>query len=264
MNTLTKLAASLEHQDLLSLINGEILALRIHPFASTELCQKWHEDLTKHGQLSRYSNALDVPVNRIGMTLFETENKSEKIAKYLDESPNTINSLEKIFGPNHPLDQILTNLNKSWLQGCVVQKLNNKPMNPGIIRSFEASSNGGLPPHVDSLLKDLPDSKEFDNIKCQLAANLYFNLADSGGELKVWNFEPNHQELDQLYTGSYDFIDTEKIPVQENKLKPSCGELIIFRSSCVHAVSRSYGGMRSAASCFIGFYGENSPLTVWA
>ena len=64
--------------------------------------------------------------------------------------------------------------------------------------------------------------------------------------------------------GDYDFIDTNKLPVKPQRLAPRTGELILFRSNCVHSVKAGEGGNRSAASCFIGYYGTDKPLTVWA
>ena len=264
MNSEIRTTEKLNQSDVMDLITGKILALRIFPFINISTCQKWQSDLDNYGDLSRYSNALDVPVNRIGMTLFETENKPEKILQYLDSSILSQQTIKKIFGELNPMDEIIHRLKNSWSAGCETQKLSNKEMNPGIIRSFEASANGGLPPHIDSLLKDLPDTDEFRNLNAQLAANLYFNVCKSGGELELWNYAPDENELSDLFTGSYDFIDTKKIPVAPKSLSPKQGELILFRSSCVHSVKSSQGGTRSAASCFIGYYDQSNPLKIWA
>jgi len=264
MNLTIKQSTQLLQKDIVDLLFGNILALRIYPFENESNCRKWQESLKLKGNLSRYSNALDVPVNRIGMTLFETENKPEKITQYLEKGEHTQANIRKIFGEINPLDQIIDKLTVCWQYDCEIQKISKRAMNPGIIRSFEASLKGGLPPHVDSLLKDLPDSKEFSAMQCQLAANLYFDVSDKGGELELWNYAPNPSELEALFTGNYDFIDKAKIPVLSQKLKPKEGELILFRSNCVHSVTSSEGGTRSAASCFIGFYDEKSPLTIWA
>lgn len=264
MNTKIKSSKHLSQEDLIELLNNEILALRIYPFESEATCRKWKDDLKMKSKLSRYSNALDVPVNRIGMTLFETENKPEKIEEYLKEGQRTIASIRAIFGAMNPLDQLINKLSMSWPPGCGIQKFSKQAMNPGIIRTFEPSPNGGLPPHVDSLLKDLPDCNDFDDMQCQLAANLYFDVCEKGGELKLWNFAPDPVQLKSMYSGSYDFIDVAKIPVSSQTLKPRIGELILFRSNCIHAVTKSETDDRSAASCFIGYYSTERPLMIWA
>jgi len=250
--------------DLIDLFNGQILALRIKNFVGKTRCSNWQNSMRSAAQLGRYSNAPDVPVNRIGMTLFETENKSDQLELYFKAGEQTMNQIQSIFGKTNPLKKLFDELNNCWGFGCEVQKSKQRIMNPGIIRSFEASESGGLPPHVDSLLKDLPDHYEFDDLKCQLAANLYFEVSKKGGELELWDYRPNVSELEQLYNGEYDFIDRTKIPVQPILIRPEEGELILFPSNCIHSVKSCDGGMRSAASCFIGYYDTNRSLTVWA
>ncbi len=264
MQNTIKTARSLEQSDILDLISEKILALRIFPFSKKDHCLNWQEALKQSTVQKRYSNALDVPVKRIGMTLFETENKSEKLKQYLMEGRNTRDTIQQIFGKVNPLDQLIEKLSSCWQGGCKIQELFNEKMNPGIIRSFEESANGGLPPHIDSLFKDLPENNSFNHMQCQLAANLYFGVSEKGGNLDIWNYAPKASELEGLYSGSYDFIDPIKIPTQSQTIKPRLGELIIFRSNCIHAVSSNSVGNRSAASCFIGYYDTSKPLTVWA
>ncbi len=255
----------LEHIDLLNLLSKEELVLSIYPFVEKTICKKWSDLLENSESLERYSNATDVSLNRIGMTLFETECDEDKVNLYLDLASKTFELVENILGPGqNPIHYFHNVLNEVWPKGCLIESLEGRKMNPGIIRSFEADINGGLPPHVDMLAKDLPNSNAFNNMKAQLAVNLYLGIPDYGGELEIWDFEPTYEEIKSLYTGNYDFIDRKQLPGEPICIKPKAGELILFRSSCVHAVTGSSGGMRTAASCFIGFYGEDQPLTVWA
>ncbi len=254
----------LNKKNLLDLISGKILALRVYPFISIETCIEWQKQIAKSKLMGRYSNALDIPVNRIGMTLFETGNDHKKLKLYFKKAKETLPSMERIFGERNPIQVLLSGLDTAWASGVVISQLYGQAMNPGIIRSFESDKAGGLPAHVDSLSKDLPDSDEFIDIRGQLAANLYFSVSSKGGELELWDYAPDADELEYLFTGDYDFIDTNKLPVSSQKLGPKVGELILFRSNCVHSVAAGEGGMRSAASCFIGYYGAYQPLTVWA
>lgn len=254
----------LNKENLLDLISGKILALRIYPFVSTKTCLEWQTQIAESKFMDRYSNALDVPVNRIGMTLFETGNDPEKLELYLKKAKEILPLMERIFGKINPVRTLLSGLDLAWESGVAISQLHGQTMNPGIIRSFESDKKGGLPAHIDSLLKDLPDSDEFLDIQAQLAANLYFSVPLEGGELELWDFSPNVDELEYLFMGDYDFIDTDKLPVSPQKICPRVGELILFRSNCVHSVKAGEGGIRSAASCFIGYYGAHQPLTVWA
>ncbi len=253
-------------KDLKDLFEGRVMVLRIFPFASEGTCKKWKYPLENSSELNRYSNATDVSVNRIGMTLFETEGKPEKMEDYFRTASGLHAMVDKIINLKivNPLKKIQAGLAKAWDEGCEVESLNGRMMNPGIIRSFEADDNGGLPPHIDTLYKDLPTCNEFKKMKSQLAANLYLSTPNEGGELEVWDFTPSTEELQNLFSGNHDFIDREKIPVKPILIKPRIGELVLFRSNCVHSVRASKGGMRTAASCFIGYYDDESPLTVWA
>ena len=254
----------LTQKDIKDLISGKFLLLRIPQFIEKESCLAWQAPLELATELQRYSNATDVSVNRIGMTLFETENKPEKLDNYLKSAKDTFPTIEKILYGDNPVWEIHRNLREIWQEGCHTERLEGKEMNPGIIRSFEADPKGGLPPHTDTLLKDVPNASSFNEMKCQLASNLYINTAEEGGELEIWDYAPSTAELEQMYNGEYDFIDRDKIPVKSHIIRPEIGELIIFRSSCIHSVRPSKGGMRTAASCFIGYYDDDRPLSVWA
>lgn len=253
-------------QDLMDLIHGRILALRIHPFIDEETCKMWQTPLESSIDLSRYSNAEDVRVNRIGMTLFETENNPQKLNRYFESAKTTFDIVENLLYGDNPIRNIQYGINRIWDSGSIVEQLNGQSMNPGIIRSFESTPEGGLPPHMDSLVKDIPNSSEnsMGTMSCQLAANLYISTPEEGGELEIWDYTPSLDGLKELQTGSHDFIDRNKIPVSSRIIRPRSGELILFRSTCIHAVLPSSGGMRTTASCFIGYYDQNKPLTVWA
>lgn len=251
-------------KDLQRLIEGKILALRIKPFIDEDICNSWKNPISQASQLSRYSNAEDVSVNRIGMTLFETENKAEKLETYFKVANETFKTVEDLLNGDNPIWEIHTALRASWDKGCVGETMEGREMTPGIIRTFEADPKGGLPPHVDRLHKDIPGIKAFRDMKTQLAANLYISTPDEGGELEIWNHQPDEEELETMFNGTHDFIDRDSIPVQADVIKPQVGELILFRSDCIHSVRPSSGGSRIAASCFVGYYGADSPLSVWA
>ena len=104
------------------LIHGRILAIRVFPFVKFNDCFQWQKDIDNSLMLQRYSNATDVPVQRIGMTLFETENKEEKINKYLLEASKMPQYLEQVFGSRDPLQSLFKGLKKIWPNGVVQSK----------------------------------------------------------------------------------------------------------------------------------------------
>ncbi len=251
-------------QDLLDLLEGRYLMIRIYPLVDRSKCKRWVNPIEKSDHLVKYSNADDVYVNRMGMTLFETENRREKMEEYFKIAQSTHDYVEHLLDGDNPIKVIHNHFKAAWENDCIVENIGGRLMTPGIIRSFEANPKGGLPPHTDLLHKDVPHHNPFKNIKKQLAVNLYLNVPENGGELEVWDYEPNEEQEAMLMTGEYDFLDRDKIPVEPLVVKPRVGEMILFRSSCVHAVRASKGGKRTATSCFVGYYGNDKPLTYWA
>ncbi|MEO0734575.1 MAG: 2OG-Fe(II) oxygenase [Bacteroidota bacterium] len=257
-------APALTTAGLQALFRGEIIAYRIPRFAPPARCRVWSNALRKSRPFQRYANAPDVPVYRSGMTLFEAANRPELLADYFQRAEQTHATIEKLLHGDNPLRLLQETLDANWPQGACRQRWRGYYLNPGILRSFASDSTGGLPPHVDTLFKDLPTSTAAYQIKTQLAANLYLQTPERGGVLHIWPYEPTADELEWLRVGHHDFLDASKLGRQPIELRPATGELILFRSSCVHAVTRVTRGQRTTASCFIGYYGETNPLRCWA
>jgi len=250
---------------LMDLIHGRDLVLRIPGFLPPCHCQAISEKMRRNAAFGRYSMADDVPVQRIGMTLFETEGQSCKLETYFQEALTTSEQLREMCAPwLTPLDLLRLRLEEIWPEGANIRKLSGRKMLPGIARMFEAHAQGGLPPHQDLLERDLPQEKLQDLPHVQLAANIYVEIAPEGGELELWDFAPGTQEAKEYQCGEYDFLDRQKLPPAQVKIRPRIGDLILMRSDNVHAVHPSLGGSRIAMSCFIGYTGLNHPLTYWA
>ena len=250
---------------LMDLIDGRDLVLRIPGFLSPCHCNSISEKMRSNSSFGRYSMADDVPVQRIGMTLFETEGKSPKLETYLREAVTISEQLREMCAPwLNPLDLLRLRLEEVWPGGAHIRKLSGRKMLPGIVRMFESHAQGGLPPHQDLLERDLPGEILQDIPRVQLAANIYVEIAPKGGELELWDFAPGNQEVQEYMCGEYDFLDRDKLPPAQVKLRPQKGDLILMRSDNIHAVHPSLEGPRIAMSCFIGYTGVDQPLTYWA
>ncbi|MEM6628286.1 MAG: 2OG-Fe(II) oxygenase [Bacteroidota bacterium] len=255
----------LQFDSLMGLIDNRNLVLRIPGFFPTNYCEMISAKMWEEPTFERYSMAEDVPVRRIGMTLFETEQKKRKLNQYFREAIHTSEKLRSMCAPClNPLDLLRLRLEEIWPGGAQIMTIRGKKMLPGIARMFEADARGGLPPHQDILGRDMPNLPKEMLPTAQLAANIYLEVAPKGGELELWDFAPSCEEFLTLMDGQYDFLDRAKLPPSEALLKPRMGELIIMRSDKVHAVHPSFGGSRLAMSCFIGYFGIDKPLTYWA
>lgn len=262
LNRQVERLAALSTTSLQALFEGNVLALVVKPFAEEEECVNWTNVLNKRATFERYTNAPNVSVSKIGMTFFETELEAEKVALYFDIAATFSKALDAVFEPQkNPLSKITKAIGAVWESGIQVGELNGKKMCPGIIRCVEHTEDGGLPPHQDRLEKDtkVKDSQ----LKGQLAVNLYLQTATEGGELLIWPAKLSQEEVDNLYTGEYDFMDVSQLP-KPIVIKPETGDMILFRSDCIHAVNPCEGVNRIAASCSIGYYGNDRPLMHWS
>ncbi|MEZ5536322.1 MAG: 2OG-Fe(II) oxygenase [Thiolinea sp.] len=258
-----KVESQLNYQSLRDLCDGKILAIRIPGYYEESACQQILSRLETEDELTtKYDNAPELDIYRLGMSFFETRFNKALLEKYFSLSGKFNETVEQICFPHiSPLEKLVGDLKKVWPSGADIQRLNQKPMMPGLVRIF--LENQVFPPHQDILNRDYPALPVQEHPRSQLAVNIYLRNFDEGGELELWDYAPDDEEVKQLYTGTHDFIDRTRIPAQSVRLRPTTGELIIAQCSKLHAVSPGKGGKRVAFSCFSAYRGENQPLTYW-
>lgn len=260
---LVRFGTKLTQQSIQDLCNGDILALRIPNYYDATACETILSNLDRNQQLTaKYDNAPELDIYRLGMAFFETRFNQDLLDTYFSLSDQYHQSVSAICDPfDSPLDQLVDDLEALWPAGTAIQTLENKAMMPGLVRIF--LENQLFPPHQDMLTRDYPNLPNAEHPVSQLAANVYLRNFDEGGELEMWNYSPDDEQVKQLYTGTHDFIDRDKIPVDSIKIRPTAGELIIMQCSKLHSVRPGFGGNRVAFSCFSAYRGEDKPLTYW-
>jgi hypothetical protein len=255
--------SKLSYQSLRDLCDGKILALRIPGYYEKSACRQILSRLAAEEELTqKYDNAPELDIYRLGMSFFETRFNKDLVDQYFSLSDRFNTSVEQICFPYlSPLQRLVNDLEHVWPSGAKIQQLHNKAMMPGLVRIF--LENQTFPPHQDMLSRDYPDLPPHEHPLSQLAVNIYLKNFEEGGELELWDYAPDDEEVQQLYTGTHDFIDRAKIPVPGIKLRPAEGELILAQCTKLHAVSPGRGGKRVAFSCFSAYRGEDQPLTYW-
>lgn len=263
-------ASALTLQNLRALLTGEILALHIPGFRHPDDAQQLTQNLIDHAQFERYFRAPDIGVQRTGMTFFETNGSDDLLLRYYEESLLGTRALREACSPRlSPVDQLRLELGDLWLEGLRNENAHGRPMLAGIGRVFE---NGfELPPHQDILARDLRDATQpplanHQPLLRQFSANIYLRPATQGGELEIWDRTPSSQEQEGLRDREFQYegiIARTALPAPTVVIDPQPGDLILFDSSCIHAVRASQGGPRVSMSLFIGYRGPNQPLTYW-
>jgi 2OG-Fe(II) oxygenase superfamily len=271
ITTLVKVAKSLMFKDVLELLQGKYLALCIPNYYPQAEAQEVSEELIKQKTLERYLRAPDVGVQRTGITFFETNGSVELLERYYEQARFLIKNLRQACFPYlSPIDKLRLDLGDIWLPGASIENIHGRTMLAGIARVFEDGCE--LPPHQDILLRDVLDAgiaptRPYEDLITQLSSNIYLRIPEIGGELEIWDSKPTIAEQQAIRDEEYEYegiIDKVNLPPATVAIRPEVGDLILFDSGRIHAVRPSQGGSRASMSIFIGYRGQDKPLTYWS
>jgi hypothetical protein len=246
-------------EDLLMLASGQIGAIVIKNFYDTSFCQDATGYIKKNIQY--YLNAPSI--GRLGMAYYETERQKNLIDEYYNHAISNIQKIRQIFYPYmSPIDLLRLSLQEKWTPGAVLENIDGRKMFIGLCRIVEPTID--FLPHQDKLCKDAPNSLKARSLLAQFAANVYLDVPENGGELDMWEEEFDDETYDRMRKdGSYG-IERNLLPPPHHTIKPTSGDLIIFNARRLHAVKPAINHSRISIACFIGYYGQNKPLTYWS
>ncbi|WP_186397442.1 2OG-Fe(II) oxygenase [Stappia sp. TSB10GB4] len=242
-----------------ALARGEVRVIRVAAFANGPSCE-----LISRGQASLgfepYINVSEV--RKIGMAFYETELKPELIERYFVVAREHLNDFRKACEPyGSPLDTLRGILDEIWPAGANLQTLFGRKMFVGLSRMVEPNTT--FLAHHDIFSEDAPGIEEAESLLAQFAANIYFQVPEVGGELLMWHRNMTTEEFDRRRRGKYG-IAVEDLPTPDVIVKPGRGDLLIFDSRKIHAVASPHDTARMAVSFFIGYRGDDQPLTYWS
>ncbi len=132
----------------------------------------------------------------------------------------------------------------------------------GLLRVLDEGAP--IHPHQDVLRRDAKTAINAYSLKTQLAANIYLNMPQEGGELQLWEHGCSDEEYKNLLTPGEYYVERSKLVAPFLTIKPEVGELVLFNPTRYHAVTPGKGTKRVSVSCFVGYRGEYCPLTLWS
>ncbi len=249
----------LRKEALTSLATGKVLVLRVRGMVDAAICALIAARAEGYG----YSPYLNVPsVRRIGMAFYETEGKTELVDQYFARARQHVGDFRRACLPYcSPIDTLRCMLDEAWPPGANLQTLEQRKMFVGLSRLVQPGTT--FLAHHDIFSEDAPGCVEATSLKAQFGANVYLQMPETGGALLMWNREISPVQFNRMRGLDYG-VPVESLGKPDLSVRPCPGDLLIFNSRKMHAVSPGTGRSRLAVSCFVGYRGEAEPLTFWS
>ncbi|OBS09279.1 2OG-Fe(II) oxygenase [Acidihalobacter prosperus] len=241
------------------LVGGTDVAAVVRSFIPPDLAFRIGERILCGG-FSRYINAPSI--GRIGMAFYETERRPALVEKYFDEALRGIRELRARCAPYlSPMDMLRCMLDELWPAGAHLATLYGRKMHVGLSRVVEPGVH--FLAHHDIFAKDAPDTQEAHSLRAQLACNVYLQMPERGGALQIWDRLMTPADFDARRGDCYG-IHPDLLGRPDVELRPQAGDLILFDSTKMHAVTPGQPQPRLSLSCFIGYRDRASPLVFWS
>jgi hypothetical protein len=250
------------HNLLAGLWNGDFAALRVSNLVSNPACQHLAHQLLASNMAVDHRDVDGLRV--IGLSHFQAVRNTELLPRYLDEARTSAGMLRTLASPfASPFDSAVALLAHWWPAGCQFTTLPSEGLlSPFTVRIY--SEGVGIEPHQDILSAESPNDPAANSIGQQFGANIYLSMGTGGGVLELFATDYAATTYRDLDDGPQ-VVSRDTLPDPSVSVAPSIGDLIIFPSYRIHAVTASAGAQpRITISFFVGVQNDSLPLKLWA
>ena len=255
------LAHELTTESLLRLARREVAAIHVEGFYPRDIAERVAQKAVDHRALGHYHKKYTSTVGRVYMPHIDTKWDPEQITLYHDAALPSIQDVRSMFFPHiSPVDLVRLLLQELWPGGANLLRLRGRTCFVGAFRVFQPTTSEFYP-HNDQIDQET-DAPEIAGITEQLVANIYLQVPDEGGDLQLWRRDPTPSETETIL--DVEGIDPATIEPPVHVIHPAAGDLIIFSSRMLHAVTPGPGKHRVGMAAFIGCGTPDQPLVYWS
>ncbi|MFJ2914495.1 2OG-Fe(II) oxygenase [Streptomyces sp. NPDC087228] len=256
-----RISPELTPDSLLDLSTREIAAIHVEDFYPKGMARRVVKSAMTHEALGTYRKELASSVGRIHTPHVDTAWDPELTDAYHRQAVHAVHDVRSMFHPYlSPIDHLRLLLQELWPAGANLLRLNGRTCFVGALRVFTPGASQLLP-HNDRLHQET-DAPEARHLTEQITANVYLQVPETGGDLHLWLREPDQAETERIL--AVEGLDPGTIEPPALTIHPRAGDLIMFSSSMLHAVSPSPTEPRVGMAAFIGSRGANYPLVFWS
>jgi hypothetical protein len=237
-------------------------ALQVHNLISEDACEHISERLLLSAGIISHSDVRGLQV--IGPSHFQAARDERLAEAYTGEARLRTSWLRSLAAPyGSPFDTALAVLAEAWSPGCKIAHLPTEGrLSPYTIRRYDTGAE--ISPHQDILAIESPNDPVANQMIYQFGANLYISIPAEGGCLEIFDVYDQLGQQHDLRRGPR-VINRNGLVGSSRVIQPRAGDLILFPSHLVHAVTASGGEIpRITISFFAGVIDMDSPLMIWA
>ncbi|KQZ15151.1 MULTISPECIES: 2OG-Fe(II) oxygenase [unclassified Mesorhizobium] len=255
--TSAKIAKELTPDSIRKLVAKEIDVIHVPGFYPRDISLKFAEKIAANSKLEAYKT--QTALKRLGMGYVDVGQDAGNAIRYHDEAIQAVWDIRNLMYPYiTPLDHLRLMLEEIWPAGSNIESIDEHKCFVGTCRVIDPGAK--MLPHSDRLGRMLINGES--DLTGQLAVNIYLKMPQEGGEIELWLREPTPDQDKEMVIS--DGLDRTVLGEPPLLIRPEQGDLVIFNSQLIHGVTPGKGSDRVTMSSFIGYRGDEAPLTYWS